>query len=70
MTANLGTFDRAFRLILGAILLAAPFVGDLAIFNNAAATVVSVVVGLVMLATAATRFCPLYRVFGIQTCKT
>ena len=69
MTANLGTFDRAFRLILGAILLAAPFVGDLAIFNNAAATVVSVVVGLVMLATAATRFCPLYRVLGIQTCK-
>ncbi|SFI32877.1 YgaP family membrane protein [Jannaschia pohangensis] len=69
MTANLGTVDRALRAILGLLLVAAPFVSGFALFASTAATVVSVVVGIVLLATSAMRFCPLYRVLGIQTCK-
>jgi hypothetical protein len=68
MTANLGTFDRAFRLVLGFALLAAPFVSGFAVFDSGIATVVSVVAGIVMVATSAMRFCPLYRIIGIRTC--
>lgn len=69
MTTNLGNFDRIFRALLGIVLLAAPFVSGLAIFNGTPATVISVIAGLVMLGTSAMKFCPLYRIFGIRTCK-
>jgi hypothetical protein len=69
MNANLGTFDRIFRIVLGVVLLAAPFVSGMAIFDSSMAMIVSVIAGIVMVATSAMRFCPLYRVFGIQTCK-
>jgi len=66
---NLGTIDRVFRLILGAVLLAAPFVSGLPLFDNTAAMVIALVGGVVMLATSAMKFCPLYRLFGIRTCR-
>lgn len=69
MTKNLGNFDRIFRAFLGVVLLAAPFVSGFAIFDSTAATAVSVIAGLVMLGTSAIKFCPLYRVFGLRTCK-
>ena len=69
MTPNLGTLDRSFRLVLGVVLLAAPFVSGLALLENTAASVVSVIAGLVMVATSPMKFCPLYRLFGIRTCK-
>lgn len=69
MTANLGTIDRMFRIVLGIVLLAAPFVSGMAVFESSTTTIVSVAVGIVMVATSAMRFCPLYRIFGIRTCK-
>ncbi len=69
MTSNIGTFDRLARLILGALLIAAPFLTGIALFQTQLGTVLSVVVGIVLIATSAMRFCPLYRVFGIRTCK-
>lgn len=69
MTANLGSFDRMFRIVLGIVLLAAPFVSGMAIFGSSTAIIISVVAGIVMVATSAMRFCPLYRIFGIRTCK-
>jgi hypothetical protein len=69
MTKNVGKLDRVFRLILGVVLLAIPFVSGMALFNSTAATVVSVIAGLVMLATAAMSFCPIFRIFGIRSCK-
>jgi len=69
MTANLGNIDRVLRALLGVVLLAAPFASGAAIFNGTAATIISVIVGLVMLGTSAMKFCPLYRIFGIRTCK-
>ncbi len=69
MYTNLGKLDRIFRALLGVVLLAAPFVSGLAIFNGTTATIISIIVGLVMLGTSAVKFCPLYRIFGIRTCK-
>lgn len=69
MTANLGTIDRVFRLVVGIVSLAAPFFSGMALFESGIATALSVIVGIVMVATSAMRFCPLYRIFGIRTCK-
>ncbi|KIN73488.1 YgaP family membrane protein [Sulfitobacter guttiformis] len=69
MITNLGTVDRAFRLVLGIVLLALPFMSGLALFESVAATIVSVIAGLIMIGTSAMKFCPLYRIFGIRTCK-
>lgn len=69
MTMNIGSIDRLFRLILGVVLIAVPFVSGMAVFDNMAITAIAVVVGIVMLATSAMKFCPLYRIFGIRTCK-
>jgi hypothetical protein len=69
MTTNLGSIDRVFRIILGVILLAAPFMSGLAIFSSPIATGVAVIAGIIMLATSAMRFCPLYRALGMRTCK-
>ena len=70
MKTNVGTTDRAARLALGILLLAAPFVTGLAIFDSNTMTTVSVLAGLVMLGTSALKVCPLYTVFGIRTCKS
>ena len=69
MTVNVGTLDRMIRGILGIVLLALPFVSGLALFDSTLATIISVVIGLVMLAVAATRSCPLYTILGMRTCK-
>jgi hypothetical protein len=68
MTANVGSADRVLRALLGIVLILAPFVSGAAIFQGALMWV-SVIVGAVMLFTAVTRFCLLYRVLGISTCR-
>ena len=69
MTPNVGTTDRILRATLGVVLLLAPFVLGLPLFESTVATTVSVIVGLVMLGTAAFRLCPLYSLFGFNTCR-
>mgnify|MGYP006277540689 FL=1 len=70
METNVGNIDRIARAVIGVVLLLAPFVSGMALFESATATVISVIVGLVMLGTAATRFCLLYRVLGMNTCRS
>ena len=69
MIANVGTTDRAFRLVLGVALIAAALLSGGAVFDGAALKYGAVVVGIVMLATATFRFCPLYTVLGVKTCR-
>jgi len=69
MTSNVGTIDRGLRFILGLILLAAPFVSGMTLFNSSTVTIISVIAGLVMVGTSAMKFCPMYRILGVQTCK-
>ncbi len=67
MTVNVGTIDRILRAALGVVLILLPFVTGLTA-GSTLLTVLSVVVGLVMLGVAATRVCPVYTIFGIKTC--
>ncbi len=63
MPINLGNLDRLIRLIIGAVLI----IAGLTVFQSGAA--IAVVVGIVLVVTAAIKFCPLYRLFGLRTCK-
>jgi len=67
MAANVGNADRGIRIIIGLIALAAIFVGPFA--GASWAPFVLGAVGLIMIGTSAIKFCPLYRIFGIRTCK-
>lgn len=60
MTRNEGTIDRAVRIIAGLVLLSLVFIGPQTPWGW---------IGLVPLATGLVGFCPLYRVFGINTCS-
>jgi hypothetical protein len=70
---NVGTIDRVLRAVLGIVLIAAPFVGSPEMLGSFASGGtwwwVPVAVGVVLLGTAAVRFCPLYRLIGMRTCR-
>lgn len=58
MSRNLGTVDRAIRVVLGLLLLSLVFWGPQTWWG---------LIGLVLIATAAWSFCPLYKAFGWST---
>ncbi len=62
---NVGTTDRDIRLVLAALFgligLFTPFGGPWQI--------IPVILAVVMLVTSASAFCPLYAIFGINTCR-
>lgn len=64
---NVGTPDRLIRLILGALLVIAPFVTGWAIWASAIVLWGSVVVGAVLIATAVFSFCPIYAALGLSS---
>lgn len=59
MKANEGKIDRILRVVVGLGLLSLIFVGPQTMWG---------LVGIVPLLTGAIGFCPLYRVFGLNTC--
>lgn len=61
MSTNVGSIDRAVRVLLGLALLSA-------IFLVAGPLRWLALAGLVLLVTAAFGVCPLYSVLGINTC--
>lgn len=63
MKANVGTTDRLIRIVLGLALLSLAFVleGGLRFIS---------LIGIIPLTTGIFRFCPLYPLFKINTCKT
>lgn len=60
MTKNVGTIDKAFRVILGIGLLSLVFIGPKTLWG---------LVGLVPLATVFLSWCPVYSIFGVSTCE-
>lgn len=68
MTANVGTIDRIIRLVAGLALIAAALFSGAAVFAGTMMWV-ALAVGIVLVATSAMRFCPLYRILGMRTCK-
>lgn len=69
MTANMGCLDRGARVALGLALIAAATLSGWTVFDGVALKYGAVAVGVVMLATAALRYCPLYTVLGVKTCR-
>lgn len=66
---NIGTPDRIVRIILGLLLIAAPFVTGWALFESSAWTWGAMLVGIVLVVTGAVRFCPAYKLFNLNTAK-
>lgn len=59
MPVNVGTIDRALRVVVGLVLIALVFVGPQTPWGW---------IGLVPLLTAVVGFCPAYTLLGIKTC--
>ncbi len=64
MGCNVGNTDQIIRFLLGVLLLLAYFLG----WVGGSAGTVALIVGIIFVVTAAIRFCPLYRLFGLSTC--
>ncbi len=60
MNANVGTIDRAVRIVIGLALIGAALSGVIGAWGW---------IGIVPLATGIFRFCPAYRLIGLNTCS-
>ncbi len=56
---NVGTMDRTFRILLGLVLIGMVFIGPQTAWGW---------VGLIPLLTGLFRTCPIYSLFGINSC--
>ncbi len=65
MNANVGKLDRIVRIVAGIVLAVLYFNGTL----TGTLGVVLLVVGIVLILTALIKFCPLYRVIGMSSCR-
>ena len=70
MSVNVGTVDRILRLVVGLLLVIAPFTGNIALFEGTIAMAISIAVGAVLILTGLMRVCPLYSLIGMRTCST
>ena len=59
MKTNVGTIDRALRMVVGLLLIVLAGIGTIGAWGW---------VGIVPLVTGLTSVCPLYSVLGIRTC--
>ncbi len=69
MVKNIGSADRIIRLIVGLVLIGLPLLSSMTIFDSSTMKIASVVIGAILAGTALFRFCPLYRILGLRTCK-
>ena len=60
MIANVGTVDRAIRILVGLTMIGATLMGWIGVWGW---------LGLIPLATGVFRFCPAYLPFGLNSCK-
>jgi len=56
----MGGIDRIARFIIGALLVVLAITGTIGVWGW---------IGIILVVTAFINFCPIYRVFGIKTCK-
>ncbi len=65
---NVGSVDRAFRAVVGIILVLLAF-AMLGVTDGSVAGIVAIAVGALLLLTAAIGFCPAYLPLKLSTCK-
>lgn len=68
-STNVGAVDRLIRIVVGIVLVAAPYVVTSDLWSNPLIRWALPAVGAVLILTAFFRFCPLYRLIGTSTCK-
>lgn len=61
MNKNVGSIDRAIRVIAGIVLLSLTVIGPKTMWG---------LIGIVPLVTALLSWCPAYTLLGIRTCRT
>lgn len=68
---NVGSVDRALRILFGILLVIAVFIPQIdgLLVGWGSWKYVVTAVGLVLLATGALRICPAYSVLGINSCE-
>lgn len=64
MKMNIGALDRRVRIVAGIVLVLMPF---LAGFDSGLLKTLSIVVGAVLLGTAAINSCPMYSLLGMSS---
>jgi hypothetical protein len=64
MTCNVGGIERPIRILVGILLLAAAALGNL----PALALAMALVLGVIAVLTGAIGYCPLWALFGMNTC--
>ncbi|MGB2676188.1 MAG: DUF2892 domain-containing protein [Candidatus Acidiferrum sp.] len=64
MTSNVGTTERAIRIVLGIVLIAL----GLSHVVTGGLAIAAYVVGAIALVTGVFRYCPAWSVLGINTC--
>ena len=65
MTTNESTLDRIIRAVVGVVALVVAVVVGMGLLGG----ILLVVVGGILVVTAAVGFCPLYRILGLSTAK-
>jgi hypothetical protein len=65
MKANMGTADKAIRILVALVLIALYFTGQI----SGTAAIISLAFAGIFIATSFMSFCPLYLPFGISTRK-
>ncbi len=65
MFKNIGAVDRFVRIFLGLMLIALAIFAGFSLFAKALVAAI----GTVLMATALARFCPLYRLVGMNSCR-
>jgi hypothetical protein len=70
MTANVGSFDRIARLVIGALLVIWPWLGHGMMMGvGGPLRWIGLIAGIVLIVTALMGTCPIYRLMGVNTCK-
>ena len=65
MKKNMGSADRIIRLILAAVLVLLAYTGVV----NGTLEIIAIVLAAVFVLTSLISFCPLYAIFGMNTCS-
>ena len=66
MKKNMGTLDKAIRIIVALVIVALYFANII----NGITAIVAGVIAVIFFLTSVISFCPLYAPFGISTCKS
>jgi membrane-bound ClpP family serine protease len=61
MKCNVGAGDRALRIIVGLALMVMAYMGTIGVWGW---------IGIIPLMTGMIKFCPMYAILGMKTCKT